>query len=148
MTSPTAVTPAGEVKAKLKAFNYKRAVFLILATIAAFTVYEALISVPALRIGGIPVIMPIYFIIVTVLIVAIIFLNHGFSTKPVTPNMLEGLGTHEELEAACVKLNYQKLIAKRLMFVLIPFVFSVFFDIMYLFYGDVFKSIISFLIGG
>ena len=93
-------------------------------------------------------IMPIYFIIVTALIVAIIFLNHGFSTKPVTPDMLSGLGTEEELEKACVNLNRQKLIAKRLMLALVPFLLSVFFDIIYLFYGDVFKTILSTLVGG
>ncbi len=148
MTSPAALTPAGEVKAKLKGFNFKRAILLAIATIAAFAAYEALIAVPALRIGEIPVIMPIYFIIVTLLTVAIIFLNHGFSSKPVTPDMLSGLGTEEELEAACERLNRQKLVAKRLMLVLIPFILSVFFDIMYLFYGDALKSIISSLIGG
>ena len=148
MTSPTELTPAGEVKAKLREFNFKRAILLVLATVGAFAVYEALIAVPTLRIGGIPVIMPIYFIIVTVLTVAVIFLNHGFSSKPVTPDMLSGLGEKEELEAACVKINRQKLIAKRLMLVLIPFILSVFFDIIYLFYGDVFKTILSTLVGG
>lgn len=148
MTSPAALTPAGEVKAKLKGFNFKRAILLALATIATFAAYEALIAVPTLRIGEIPVIMPIYFIIVTVLTVAIIFLNHGFSSKPVTPDMLSALGTEEELKAACERLNQQKLIAKRLMLVLIPFLLSVFFDIIYLFYGDVFKTILSTLVGG
>lgn len=148
MTSPTDRTPAGEVKAKLKSFNWKKAILILLTTAAAFSVYEALIAVPALRIGGIPIIMPVYFITVTALILAIIFLNHGFSTKPVTPDMLSGLGTDEELEAACIKLNRQKKTAKRLMLVLIPFLMSIFFDIIYLFYGDMLTSIVTSLFGG
>ena len=148
MTSPADLTPAGEVKAKLKRFNWKKALLIVLSTIVAFAVYEMLIAFPPLRIEGIPVIMPIYFAIVTVLIVAIIFLNHGFSPKPVTPDMLEGLGTPEELEAACLKLNRQKRTAKLLMLVLIPFLLSIFFDIMYLFYGDLLGKVLSGLVGG
>ena len=148
MTSPTEHTPAGEVKAKLKGFNWGKAALIFLATAATFAAYESLIAVPALRIGGIPVIMPVYFIIVTVLIVAIIFLNHGFSAKPVTPDMLAGLGTEEELGKVCVKLNKQKDTAKKLMLVLLPFLLSIFLDIMYLFYGDLLAHLVTSLIGG
>lgn len=147
-TSPAELTPAGEVKAKLKAFNYKKALIIAITTLAAFIVYEALITVRFLPIGGIPVIMPVYFIISGVLATVIFFLNRGVSAKPVTPDMLAGLGTEEEIEAACVKINRQKAFAKKLMMVLLPFVLSVLFDIIYLFYGDLFLSLFSSLIGG
>lgn len=147
-TSPAETTPAGEVKAKLRSFNYKKALLILVSTLAAFVLYEALISVRFLPIGGIPVIMPVYFIVSGALTVAIIFLNHGFSPKPVTPDMLAGLGDTAELEAACERINRQKKTAKRLMLVLLPFLLSVFLDIIYLFYGDMFLSIFSSFTGG
>ncbi len=147
-TSPVKASPSGEVRATLNRFNWKKALLIMVCTIVAFTVYEALISVTFLRINGIPVIMPIYYIIVTILLVAIVFFNHGFSTKPVTPDMLSGLGTEEELNAACIKLNFQKQIAKRLMLVLVPFLLAVLFDIIYLYYGDILTSVITSFFGG
>lgn len=147
-TSPAELTPAGEVKAKLRAFNYKKALIIALSTLAAFVVYEALIAIRFLPIGGIPVIMPVYYVVSGVLAAIIFFLNRGISTKPVTPDMLEGLGEPEELEAVCAKINRQKALAKKLMMVLLPFLLSVLFDIIYLFYGDLFLSLFSSLFGG
>ncbi len=147
-TSPAELTPAGEVKAKLRSFNYKKALIIALSTLAAFVLYEALITVNFLPIGGIPIIMPIYYIVCGVLAAAIFILNRGISGKPVTPEMLEGLGSPEELDAACERINRQKAIAKRLMMVLLPFLLSVFFDIIYLFYGDLFLSLFASLTGG
>lgn len=145
-TSPAELTPAGEVKAKR--FNYKQALLILTSTLAAFVLYEALIITRFLPIGGIPVIMPVFYIVCGALTVAVIFLNHGFSVKPVTPDMLEGLGDGAELIAACERINRQKKTAKRLMLVLLPFLLSVFLDIIYLFYGDMFLSLISSLAGG
>lgn len=147
-TSPAELTPAGEVKAKPRRFNYARALLILVSTLAAFVLYEALIIVQFLPIGGIPIIMPVYYIVSGVLTVAVIFLNHGFSVKPVTPDMLEGLGDETELAAACERINRQKETAKRLMLVLLPFLLSIFLDIIYLFYGDMFMSLLSSLTGG
>ena len=149
-TSSVSITPAGEVKAQLKRFKWKRAALIAFSTLAAFVLYETLIAIPSLRIAGIPVIMPIYIAIIAVLASAVVVLNSGFSTKPITVDMLrsDGRESEEELEEICKKLNSRKAIAKTLMMVLIPFLFAVFFDMIYLFYGDFFKGAVDFLAGG
>ncbi len=141
----TEVTPAAVAK---KPFNVKRALLIALSTLAAFVLYETLITVKFLPIGGIPVIMPIYFIIVTVLVCVIIFMNSGFSNKDVTPDMLDGKAEPEELEKICETLNRRKKHAKKLMLILLPFILSVLLDIIWLFYGDFFKGAISAIFGG
>ena len=135
--------------AQLKQFNWKKLLFFMITTLAAFSLYEAMIAMPYLRISGIPVIMPIYFAIVTVLICAIVILNCGFSTKPVTPDMLRDGDNDDEAHLAdiCSRLNKRKAVAKKLMLALLPFLFSVFFDIIYLFYGDFFKGAFEAIFG-
>ncbi|MBQ8551953.1 MAG: hypothetical protein IJ428_03960 [Clostridia bacterium] len=147
-TAPSELTPQGAVKASLKAFNWRRALLIAVATIAAFSLYEALIAVESLRVGDIPIIMPIYFGIVTVLVCAIVFFNHGFSQKEVTPDMFTDDGDPDRIKAACDNINRHKAIAKKLMLILLPFLFAIFFDIIYLFYGDFFKGAMEFIFGG
>jgi len=149
-TSSVSTTPAGEVKAQLKRFNLKRALFIAGSTVAAFALYRILIDVKSLRISGIPVIMPIYIGIVTVLLSLVIIFNSGLSSKPITVEMLrlDDSTDDAELQIICDRLNERKKTAKKLMFVLVPFVFTLFFDMMYLFYGHFFEAAISYLAGG
>ncbi len=146
-SAPAEISPAGAPKAHTKRFNFRRAIFIALTTLAVFTLYETLIAVPALRVGGIPIIMPVYFVIVTALICAIIFFNHGFSKDKLTPDMFSEDNDAERVKALCETVNRHKLIAKKLMFVLLPFLFSIFFDIIYLFYGDFFAGALSLIFG-
>ena len=137
------------LKSQLRRFNWKRLLLLLLTTALAFGVYEVLIALNFLPIGGIPIIMPVYFIIVTTLLCAVLILNSGISTKKITPDMIrmrEDEDT-EYLKGICDKLNARKDIAKRLMFVLLPFLFAILFDVIYLFYGDFLISAVSSLIG-
>ena len=136
---------SGAVK---KPFNAKRAILIAISTLAAFAVYETLITLKFLPVGGVPVIMPIYFVITTLLVCAIVFLNRGFSTKEVTPDMFKGEADSEELQKVCDNINNQKKTAKKLMHVLLPFLFSIFFDMIYLFYGDFFTGAFSAIFGG
>lgn len=147
-TASAELTPTGAVKAQIKKFNWRRLLFIVLTTALAFGVYEALIMLNFLPIGGIPIIMPVYFVIVTALVCAILILNSGVSTKPVTVDMLrDGEDDDiEHLQEICDKLNRRKAIAKRLMLVLLPFLLAIFFDILYLFYGDFFAGAISLLV--
>ncbi len=135
----TALAATETASAKKKPFNVKRALLIALSTIAAFALYETLISLNVLPIGGIPIIMPIYFITVTLLVCAIIFLNRGFSGKDVTPDMFSDDADPEHIKVVCENINRQKKLARRLMLVLLPFLFSIFFDMLYLFYGDFFS---------
>ena len=138
---------SAEVKTK-KPFNFKRAILIGLTTLAAFVLYETLITVKFLPVGGIPVIMPIYFVITAALVCVIVFLNRGFSAKEVTPEMFRDDVPKEDVEKACETLNRNKKTAKKLMLVLLPFLFSIFFDMIYLFYGDFFKGAVDAIFGG
>ncbi len=126
------------IKTTLRLFNWRRLVLIILSTALAFGIYEALIAVNFLPIGGIPIIMPVYFIIVTLLLVAVIIFNSGISTKKITPDMIRTSEDEDEvhLSEICERLNARKEIAKKLMLVLLPFLFAILFDVLYLFYGD------------
>lgn len=145
----SAAASESPLKSQLKHFNWKRLLLIILTTALAFGIYEALIALNFLPIGGIPIIMPVYFVIVTVLLCAVLILNSGISTKEVTPEMLRASENEDaaHLEEICAKLNARKKIAKRLMFVLLPFLFAILFDVIYLFYGDFFAGVISALGG-
>lgn len=149
-TSSVSLSPAGEVKTQLHRFNWKLALLIALSTLVSFTVYEALIAIPSLRIDGIPVIMPIYLIIVTVLSSLVVIFNSGLSAKPITVDMLRSKDGADgnELRRICEKLNARKKIAKKLMIILLPFLFALLFDMLYLFYGDFFKGAVEYISGG
>ncbi len=144
-----AAASASPLKSQLKRFNWKRLLLIILLTVLVFGVYEALISANFLPIGGIPIIMPVYFIITTVLLCAVLILNSGISTKEVTPEMLRMSEDDDSahLEEICAKLNARKKIAKKLMLVILPFLFAILFDVIYLFYGDLLTDALSALGG-
>lgn len=126
------------IKTTLKRFDWRKLLLIIFTTALAFGVYEALIAANLLPIGGIPIIMPVYFIIVALLLSAVIIFNSGISTKKVTPDMIRTSEDEDESHLAeiCDKLNARKEIAKKLMLILLPFLFSILFDVLYLFYGD------------
>ncbi len=145
----TAAASETPLRSQLKRFNWTRLLLIILATALAFGVYEALITLNFLPIGGIPIIMPVYFIIVTLLLCAVLIFNSGISTKEVTPEMLRSSEDDDNahLEEICVKLNARKKVAKKLMLVLLPFLFAILFDVIYLFYGDFLSDAIAALGG-
>ncbi len=139
----------GPVKAQLRRFNWKQLCLIVLSTALAFSIYEALITLNFLPISGIPIIMPVYFIITAVLLCAVLILNSGISTKKITPEMLHADEGEDpaHLEEICARLNARKDVAKKLMLVLLPFLFAILFDVIYLFYGDFFLGAISALGG-
>lgn len=133
----------GAVKKSLRKFNWRRLLVLVLSTIAVFSVFEALLSLEVQRRMSFSPVTAIYYVIVSVLAIAVILLNHGFSKKPFTPDMIREDVSPEEAEAICRKLNRHKEISKKLMFILVPFIFALLLDVMYLFYGDIFKNIVG-----
>ena len=70
-------------------------------------------------------------------------MNSGISTKKITPNMIRTTKYEDEAHLAeiCERLNARKETAKKLMLVLLPFLFSILFDVLYLFYGDFLVSL-------
>jgi hypothetical protein len=138
--SPEAI---GSVKKSLRQFNWRRALSIALSTLAVFAIFEALLSYEAQKRLTFSPVTAVYYTIVTVLAVTVIILNHGFSKKPFTPDMVREDITREEAEAICRKLNRHKAIAKKLMFILVPFIFALLLDVIYLFYGDTLYKIIG-----
>lgn len=134
------------VKKQLRAFSWKRLLILALSTLAAFALLEAVVSIEMQNRLEFSIITLVYYIIVTVLAASVILLNHGFSKKPFTRDMLREDVDDVEAERILSRLNRQKQWAKRLMLVLVPFMFALLLDIIYLFYGDIFGQIFGFLV--
>ena len=141
--SPESVT---EVKKKLKALNKRRLLTILLSTIAVFAVYEALLSLEAAKGMSFSIATTVMFVAVTALTIAVIFLNHGFSKKDFTPDMLREDVPADEAEEICRKLNSHRAIAKKLMLVLTPLMLALLLDIIGLFYGDTLSNIFRFLV--
>lgn len=134
------------VKNKLKALNKRRVLTIFLSTIAAFAAYEALLSFEAARGCTFSISTLVMYIAVTTLTAAVIFLNHGFSKKDFTPDMLREDVEPTEAAAICARLNSHRTIAKKLMMVLIPLMFALLLDIINLFYGDMLSAFFKFLV--
>ncbi|MBE6611509.1 MAG: hypothetical protein E7632_03355 [Ruminococcaceae bacterium] len=133
-----------EVKAKVRQFNFKKALILIVSTLAAFVLLEGVIQLEAQAGLSFSIITLVYYIAAALLVLAIIFLNRGFSKKELTPDMLDEGTPPEEAEKICALVNSQKKLAKKVMLVLVPILFAIFFDLMYLFYGDILAQFFSF----
>lgn len=135
-----------EVKKKLKALNKKRLLTIFLSTVAVFAVYEALLSFEAAKRMTFSPSTIVMCVAVTILTAAVIFLNHGFSKKDFTPDMLREDVAPEEAQSICDRLNSHRKIAKKLMMFLIPLMFALLLDVISLFYGDALSSFFEFLI--
>lgn len=141
--SPEAVS---EVKKKLKEFNKKRLLTILVSTVAIFAAYEAFLSLEESKGFDFSIATAVMFIVVTLLAIAVILLNHGFSKKDFTPDMLREDIPKDEAEALCEKLNAHRALAKKLMMVLTPFMLALLLDIINLFYGDMLSSVFKFLV--
>lgn len=141
--SPESVT---EVRKKLKSLNKRRLLTILLSTIAVFAVYEALLSLEAAKEMSFSIATSVMFVAVTALTAAVIFLNHGFTKKDFTPDMLREDVPADEAQKICDKLNSHRAIAKKLMLVLTPLMLALLLDIIGLFYGETLSSIFSFLV--
>lgn len=135
-----------EVKKKLKAFNKKRLLVILISTIAVFALYETALSLEEAHSCEFSIATAVMFIGVTVLAAAVILLNHGFSRTDFTPDMLRKDISEKEADELCKKLNHQRELSKKLMMVLIPFMFALLLDVINLFYGDMLSSIFKFLV--
>lgn len=132
-----------------KPFSVKRALFILITTLAAFTLYQTLNILEANAGLKFPITTTVYFAAATVLVCLIAFFNRGFSTKPVTSEMLAESGVApEDADAILEKLNRHKDIAKKLMLALLPIIFTILLDLIYLFYGDFFAGAIKYITGG
>ncbi len=137
------------VTAPKKKFSVKRALFILLTTLAAFTLYQTLNILEAKAGFTVPVTTTVYFAAAILLVCLVAFFNRGFSTKPITVEMLTESGVApEDADKICGKLTRHKNIAKKLMLALLPLVFTILLDMIYLFYGDFFAGAVKYIAGG
>lgn len=126
-------TPA-PVKEK-KPFNFKLLLILLLATVVIFGIYRIFI---ALEIAAI---MWIYMGLTCALFIAYFYINRGMSNKP-TPidDLPEEWSAVQKTEFLAEEAARKKK-AKYIFILLLPFLFTFFFDIVELFYVDYFKHL-------
>lgn len=132
-----------KIQRTAKPFGFKKTLLLLLSTLAAFALLEGVIVLEAAAGLSFSPITLLYYLITALLFLAIVFLNRGFSKKELTPDMLEADTPKEEAEKICARINHQKKLAKKLMVWLVPFVFAILFDLIYLFYGDILAGFFS-----
>lgn len=126
-----------------KPFSFRRAALLVLATVVAFAVLEAGIAIEAQAKLSFSFVTAIYYIAATVLIIAVILLNHGTKKGEFTPDMLRDDLPEEEARQICDSFNRHKRLARRLMLPLIPIILAILLDFVYIFYGDMIAGIFS-----
>ncbi len=136
------------VKESLKKFNWKRLIVLVLSTAAALAAFEIIQQLElqnyissqtgVFSFDFIPVVYYVYYALVLVLTLAVVILNRGLSRKELTPDMFEPDTAPDEVAEICEKVNKQKRLAKKLMMVLLPFLFAVLLDFLVVFFGNSF----------
>jgi len=135
-----------ETKKRLKALNWRKIGTIALSTVVVFALYEIALSIEAANRMEFSIAMPMLWGITVILSFAVIFLNHGMSRTDFTPDSLDPSLSSDEAADICRRLNNDRKNAKTLMLILIPFLLTLLFDFIYLFYGDVFGSFLKVLV--
>lgn len=93
------------------------------------------------------IVMQVYAYTDAVLVIAFLVLNSGLSSSVPTVDMIDESVPREKAKKFVEGINKRKRYAKPLLFLIIPLTFTLFADIMLLFWGDMvtalFKSIFS-----
>lgn len=125
-----------QLKKSLKAFNYKLALKLLISFVIVFSVYQLCIQIAAKT--GILLIQDItlalYTGATTVLAAAFIIMNRGVSNDIPTPEQLPRDWTDRRKKEFIENYAASKKKAKKLLIVLIPLLFTLLIDVVYLFY--------------
>ncbi|MBQ4117117.1 MAG: hypothetical protein IJD37_07050 [Clostridia bacterium] len=123
------------VKKSFAEFNWKLFGKLILSFIIIFSLYQL-----GLKLGELynPVIITVvvvtYVIATTVLAAAFIIMNRGISNDIPTKEQLNDNMSDEEKEKFIADLIESRKKAKKILLVLIPLIFTLLFDMLYLFF--------------
>ena len=123
------------VKKSFAEFNWKLFGKLILSFVIIFSLYQL-----GLKLGElynptiITVVVVTYVIATTILAVAFIIMNKGVSNDIPTKEQLRDDMSDEEKEKFIADLTESRKKAKKLLLVLIPLIFTLLFDMLYLFF--------------
>lgn len=123
------------VKKSFAEFNWRLFGKLILSFVIIFSLYQL-----GLKLGElynptiITVVVVTYVIATTILAVAFIIMNKGVSNDIPTKEQLRDDMSDEEKEKFIADLTESRKKAKKLLLVLIPLIFTLLFDMLYLFF--------------
>ncbi|MBE6605694.1 MAG: hypothetical protein E7635_01470 [Ruminococcaceae bacterium] len=127
------------MKDRAKINSYKLILLVILCIVFA-AVYFASLDFEEARGYTNSIIMQIYAYGDAVLLVLFVILNGGFSKGALTVDMIDKSVDKEKAEKTVALISHTKKLAKPLMFVIIPVTFTLFADVILLFWGDMIKS--------
>lgn len=89
------------------------------------------------------IIMQVYAYADAVLLFAFVILNLGFTSGKMTADMFSAELSREVAEKRAAAINRNKSIARTLLYLIIPITFTLFADIIILFWGDKFTAILG-----
>ena len=124
-----------EVDTKQKR-NAKRAITLLLLCILFLAVYFTVMSFEIASGYTTSVIMQVYAYADAALLLAFLILNLGFTSGKISADMFSEKLTREQAEHRAQIINRNKDIARGLLYFIIPLTFTLFADVLLLFWGD------------
>ncbi len=116
--------------------NAKRAIAVILLCILFLAVYFTVMSFEIASGYETSIIMQVYAYADAALLFAFLILNLGFTSGKMTADMFSSELSREKAEKRAATINRNKDIAKGLLFFIIPITFTLFADVLLLFWGD------------
>ncbi len=119
----------------------KRAITLFVLCVLFLAVYFAVMSFEIASGYENSIIMQVYAYADAALLLVFIVLNLGFTSEKMTADMFSDKLTREEAEKRAAAVNRNKGIARNLLYFIIPLTFTLFADVLLLFWGDKFSAI-------
>ena len=119
------------VKEAVNAFNWKRALILVLTTVVSMGIYFFLTSTPLWKIAVLA-----YIIIASVLIIAYFIINRAFTGSGVTYEMLPDTMTHKEKEEYLADVADRERRSRPMLMVIFPIIVTLLVDLFRLFVLD------------
>ena len=123
--------------------NGKRAVALLLLCILFLAVYFTVMAFEMASGYKNSVIMQIYAYADAVLLLAFVVLNLGFTSGKMTADMFSAEVPRDVAEKRAATINRNKGIARTLLYFIITITFTLFADIIILFWGDKFSALLG-----
>lgn len=119
------------VKEAVNAFNWKRALILVLTTVVSMGIYFFLTSTPLWKVAVLA-----YIIIASVLIIAYFIINRAFTGSGVTYEMLPDTMTHKEKEEYLADVADRERRSRPMLMVIFPIILTLLVDLFRLFVLD------------
>ncbi|MBR6578692.1 MAG: hypothetical protein IKK74_07065 [Clostridia bacterium] len=119
------------VKEAVNAFNWKRALILVLTTVVSMGIYFFLTSTPLWKVAVLA-----YIIIASVLIIAYFIINRAFTGSGVTYEMLPDTMTHKEKEEYLADVADRERRSRPMLMVIFPIIVTLLVDLFRLFVLD------------